>query len=181
MYHHASMLVRPALRVSPPPDRLRCSEPGSRAGDRDRRPSAPGQGALPKGRATEAHPDRQDLPRCLLARGAEASLGILHRGALHPAALASRTRAAEMDVQAQTRRPPASRPGACGAHLPHGQGEPTMGLHADQGRVPKARDRRGCDHGEEGPSGRGARARTPPGRPELERVPACSGRRDLGM
>jgi len=30
-----------------------------------------------------------------------------------------------------------------------------MGLHADQGGVPEARDERVCDHGEEGPSGRG--------------------------
>jgi putative transposase len=35
-----------------------------------------------------------------------------------------------------------------------------MGLHADQGGVPEARGERGYDHGEEGPSSRGARART---------------------
>jgi putative transposase len=40
-----------------------------------------------------------------------------------------------------------------------------MGLHADQGRVPEARGERGCDHGEEGASCCGARARTPPGWP----------------
>src|SRR3990172_1726950 len=96
-------------------------------------------------------------------------------------ALAPRARAAQMDIQAGTRRPPAHRPGTRGAHLPYGKGEPTMGLHADQGGVPKARDERGCDHGEEGPSGRGARAPTPPGPPELDPLPACSGRRDLGM
>jgi len=50
-----------------------------------------------------------------------------------------------------------------------------MGLYADQGGVPKARSERGCDHGEEGPSSRGARARTPPGRPELEQFLRAQG------
>ncbi len=61
-------------------------------------------------------------------------------------------------------------PGTLRAHLPHGKGEPSMGLRADQGGVPRARHEPDCDHGEEGPSGRGTRACTPPGRPELERV-----------
>jgi hypothetical protein len=133
--------------------RVRPSERGSRTGDRGRRPSAPGEGALPQGRTTEASPNRQGLPGGLLSRGAEASLGILHRGALHLAALAPRTRAAEVDVQAETPRPPAHRPSTRGTHLPHGKGEPTMGLHAHQGGVPKARDRCGCNHGQEGSFG----------------------------
>src|SRR4030067_1857867 len=109
--------VRSPLRVAPPRDRVRPSERGSRTGNRGRFSAAPGVGALPQGRTTEAPPDRQGLPRRLLARGAEASLGILHRGALHPAALAPRTRAAEMDIQAGTRGPAAHRPGTRAAHL----------------------------------------------------------------
>src|SRR6266545_5591662 len=177
----AGHAVRSPLRGPPPRHRVKSSERGSRTGDRGRRPSPPGEGAFPQGRTTEAPPDRQGLPGRLLSCGAEALLGILHRSARHPDALATRTRAAEMDVQAESPRPSANRPGSRGAHLPYGKGEPAMGLYADQGGVPKARGERGCDHGEEGPSGRGARAHTPPGWPELERVPACSGTGDLGM
>ncbi len=61
----AGHAVRSSLRGAPPRDRVRSSERGSRNGDRGRRPSAPGEGALPQvGRPKLRRIDKAFLAAC---------------------------------------------------------------------------------------------------------------------
>src|SRR5215207_4999497 len=64
-------------------------------------------------------------------------LVLFHRHTPDASSLAPRARQTKVDLPAQDNRPPTARSGDLRARDPHGNREPSMGLHQDPGRAPK--------------------------------------------
>jgi hypothetical protein len=87
-----------------------------------------------------------------------------------------RTRQEEVDTQEDgSPRPAADRPQRQGSRRPARPGEPTLGVPADPRGAAEARDQDLRDDGPDDPAPRRARPSSPPGRPNMDRVPAVTG------
>src|SRR5664280_1428485 len=159
----------------PPTPRSRRS---SNRGEGHRAPGAPppGEGAPAAGEAPATQPTRPSPAGGREPGDDEDQLVLVHRAAGDPAALASGTRPEEVDIQEdRSPRSTAGRRRCPGPHRPARPREPPLGVPADPRRDAQARDQDLRDDGPDDPAPRRARPSSPPGRPDMDRVPAATG------
>lgn len=140
---------------------------------------APGESPFPQGRQAQTPAQRQSLPRCRVADPSPRTTGLVSSSDPRRFSAGTASSSDESDLPAQDNRPPTARSGDLRARDPHGKREPSMGLHQDPGRAPKARHPCGSDHHQENPSQRRTRTRAEKIGSELVRVPSCPDRRHL--
>jgi hypothetical protein len=162
--------LRPAARSAGP--RRRRQGPG------DPRPAPPTRRPPPADPTSQAGARRPRHARCSQPRATPSPLVVLLGHARDAVALASAAGGRRVDLPAPPDRPAAVGPGGAAADRPPRQGEPPLGLPADQRRAPTAWRARLGDRDPHDPAPSRAGPRVTADGHHLAGVPTSAGRRD---